>query len=383
MIIEFLAATALALIASAVLCPAMIAAGVMDAPDRDRKQQKAPTPNSGGLAFAAAFAMGVALLVFWPNAQWGLPLSGGAVWAIAGSLLAVAAALAIGLADDVLPLPARLKFGVVAVIGLVYSVTVARAEAFPIAAGFAIQLGFIAGVLGSALWLFTIVNATNFMDGANGLSMGCSAISLICLGVIAVLASAPHAAALAFCGAGALIGFLLWNYPKGAIFAGDAGALFAGMLIAVVGLVLAQDAGISPVVSAIACFPVLADVLLTLAWRVGQKRANLFDGHREHLYQIGLRAGMSHRRTALIYWLMTAHCGLIAIITAQAQRAPPASVFLPQAGDVAPEYAMFIQGAAWLAALSPYIALVVLAMVSIKVQARVRDFARSKGFDSN
>jgi UDP-N-acetylmuramyl pentapeptide phosphotransferase/UDP-N-acetylglucosamine-1-phosphate transferase len=381
MILEFLAAAALACLVSAVLCPLAMAAGVMDAPDRARKQQKKPIPTSGGLAMAIGFAAAIAALSLWPQARWSLPLAGPELWTFAGALVAVAAALAMGLADDVFPLPARFKFGVVALIGLVFALFVARAESFPIAAGLSIELGLIVGVLGSTLWLFTIVNATNFIDGANGLAMGSTAIGLSCLGVIGLIAAAPHAAALAFCGAGALVGFLFWNFPKGAIFAGDAGSLFAGMLAAVIGLILAQDAGVSPVIAAIAFFPILADVLLTLAWRVGQKRPNLFDGHREHLYQIGLRAGISHARVALIYWATTLHCGLIAVVAAHVQRIPSPDVFLPQAGDVAPEQVMFMQGAAWLAVLSPYLALAVLAMVSLKVAGKIRDFARARGLD--
>jgi UDP-N-acetylmuramyl pentapeptide phosphotransferase/UDP-N-acetylglucosamine-1-phosphate transferase len=381
MIVELLAAAVLACLVSAVLCPLVMAAGVMDAPDRTRKQQKTPIPTSGGLAIAIGFAVACAGLLSWPQAQWSLPLGAGEMWSLAGALTAVAAALVMGLADDVFPLPARFKFGVVAVIGLLFSLFVARAQAFPIAAGVAVELGLFAGVLGSTLWLFTIVNATNFIDGANGLAMGSSAIGLVCLGIVGLISAAPHAAALAFCGAGALVGFLFWNFPKGAVFAGDAGSLFAGMLAAVVGLILAQDAGVSPVIAAIAFFPILADVLLTLAWRVGQRRANLFDGHREHLYQIGLRAGMSHRRVALVYWAATLHCGLIAIIAAHAQRIPPPGAFLPQAGDVSPEQAMFVQATAWLAALSPYLALAVLAMVSLKAAGKVRAFARARGLD--
>jgi UDP-N-acetylmuramyl pentapeptide phosphotransferase/UDP-N-acetylglucosamine-1-phosphate transferase len=246
----------------------------------------------------------------------------------------------------------------------------------------ALQLGLVLGVLGSALWLFTIVNAVNFMDGANGLSMGSTAIGLASMGVIALLSAAPHAAALAFCGVGALVGFLVWNFPKGAVFAGDAGSLFAGMLAAVVGLILAQDAGVSPVVCAIAFFPLLADVLLTLNYRVGKRRPNLFDGHSEHLYQIGLRAGLSHRRVSLTYWALTAHCGLIAIITAHAQRILPPDLFLPQAADLSLQETLmmdFYRMAAWIAAFSPYIALAVLALVSIKISKKVRAYAAARG----
>lgn len=385
MAFEFIIAALLAALASAAFAPLVMAAGVMDAPDRVRKVQRAPTPTSGGLAIGLGFAASAAAILLWPNAQWSAALSVGALWTTAWAIAACMIALVLGLADDVLPLPAMPKFAAVACIGVIFSVWGARAEAFPLGAGMALHLGMVIGVLGSALWLFTIVNTTNFMDGANGLSMGSTAIGLSTLGIVAMMGAAPHAAALAFCGAGAIVGFLVWNFPKGSVFAGDSGSLFAGMLAAVVGLILAQDAGVSPVVCAIAFFPLLADVLLTLNFRVGKRRPNLFDGHNEHLFQIGLRAGLSHRRVSLTYWALTAHCGLIAIITAHAQRILPPDLFLPQAGDLSMQEMLLLdlyRVAAWIAAFSPYIALAVLAWVSVKISGKVRAFAASSGLDA-
>jgi UDP-N-acetylmuramyl pentapeptide phosphotransferase/UDP-N-acetylglucosamine-1-phosphate transferase len=211
--------------------------------------------------------------------------------------------------------------------------------------------------------------------------MGCSAIALSVLGVIGLVVGTPAAAALAFCTAAALVGFLIWNFPQGRLFAGDAGSLFTGAMIAAVGLILIQDGGVSPIIPVLATFPMLADVLLTLAWRVGRKRSDLFSGHREHLFQIGLRAGLSHTRVSLVYWMLSAHCGLIALVAVFTERVPNPEAFLPQAGDVAPEQAMFVYATAWLAALTPVIALVALAMVSVKVSGKIRAFAISRGLD--
>lgn len=367
---------------TAALCPLVIAAGVMDAPDSHRKVQATPTPTAGGLAIAAGTTLALVGLIFWPGGQWAMGLAAPDVKALSGATALCGALLALGLLDDLAPPRAWLKFAMIALLGLTFSALVARADAFAFGAGGVLKLGLVVGVMGSALWLFTIINATNFMDGANGLAMGCSAVTLICLGGVAFAVSAPVAAALSLSGAAALIGFLFWNFPRGALFAGDAGSLFAGGLIGAVGLILVQDGGVSPFIPVLAAFPVLADVLLTLAWRVGQRRSDLLSGHREHLYQIGLRAGMSHRRVSLIYWAATAHCGLIALVAVFAERIPDPQAFLPQAGDVSVEQAMFVLSTAWLAALTPLIALGVLAMVSLRVSDRVRTFAVSRGLSA-
>ena len=73
---------------------------------------------------------------------------------------------------------------------------------------------------------------------------------------------------MTFCCAGALIGFLYWNFPHGRIFAGDSGALFAGAVAALASLMIISRTDVPPFVPPILFMPLLADALLTLAWRM-------------------------------------------------------------------------------------------------------------------
>jgi UDP-N-acetylmuramyl pentapeptide phosphotransferase/UDP-N-acetylglucosamine-1-phosphate transferase len=205
-------------------------------------------------------------------------------------------------------------------------------------------------------------------------------VGLAGLAALGFAHDAPHAAALALCGVGGLVGLLVWNFPAGKVFAGDAGALFIGVLAAAAGLLLVQDGGVSPIVPPLLFFPILADVLLTLAHRV-QKGRPLLEAHRDHLYQIGLRTGSSHARIAILYWVATAHCVAIAFVASYAQRIAPPTWLEPQPGDVPMSTVIFGQVAGWLAALAPYIALVVLALVAMKISNRVRRFADARGLD--
>lgn len=351
----------------------MIRAGVLDAPTAPRKVQKLPTPTSGGMAIGAGFAGGLAVATL--GGGWAATLGPDAIRSAAFAAGFAFVTLALGLRDDIRPIDARLKMAILTVLALVFAAFVARAEALPLTAELSLPIGPILGTLGSALWIFTLVNATNFVDGANGLAMGSTAIGLTALAIIGLAIGAPHVAVLCFCGAAAILGFLVWNFPGGKIFAGDAGALFAGTLAACAALLAIRDGGLSPLIPPILFFPVLADVLLTLAYRVGKRRANLLEGHREHLFQIGMRSGMSHRRITLTYWAATAHCGLVGIVAAFAQRV---SVVPP--GDVGLYTGPYVI-AAMAAACLPLAALVVLAGVSLKVSARIRKFARARGLD--
>ena len=381
MALEFLFAAITAAGVAALLCPLVIAAGVWDNPDSARKQHRAPTPTAGGLAAAAGFGAALLALTAWPGAHWADALPGDA---FVRSGLAVAfsfAALLIGLLDDLRNLDARLKFGLIAAMSLLVAIVVARATALPVGGGLVIQFGFVFGVLGSALWVFTLTNAVNFMDGANGLSMGSMAVGLIGMAILGLLNHAPHVVALSACGVGGLVGLLLWNFPGGRLFAGDAGALFIGMLAAATGLLLVRDGGVSPVIPPLLFFPLLADVLLTLAFRVRHGR-RVLEPHRDHLYQIGLRAGLTHRRVALVYWIVTAHCVAMAVLASFGPRIAPPSLFAPHPGDVDASQLALAQAIGWVAALAPIIALALLAIVSLHVSARLRRYAEAHGLDA-
>jgi UDP-N-acetylmuramyl pentapeptide phosphotransferase/UDP-N-acetylglucosamine-1-phosphate transferase len=364
----------LAALVSAALAPAVMAAGVCDVPNKLRSAHAQTTPTSGGLAIASGFAASVGVMCLWPGARWEAQLSLEMVGRMALTAALALAALAVGLADDVRPLGPRLKFGILALLSLLTAIFLARAEALPITDDLVIEAGPVFGVAGSALWVFTLVNATNFMDGANGLAMGAMAIGLTVLAAISFAAGAPHAAIVALAGVGGACGFLIWNFPHGRLFAGDAGALFIGALAAAAALVAIQDGGLSPFIPPVLFFPLLADVLLTLAWRLNRGRP-LLASHRNHLFQVGLRAGLGHVRVTLIYWTATLLCALAGVGAAYAQRQAPAMA-LSEEGQ-----ATALLG--WLGSAAPMLCLALLAALSILISIRVRAFARARNVDSD
>lgn len=304
--------------ASLAACRLSIAGGLYDSPHLARHEHRKPTPTSGGIGIATGY--GLAVLALTMTAIWS-----GNLWLNADDAqrLAIATAFAglflgIGFIDDAWPLSARGKFAAFALVALVSAREVGVAHLFPITSHI-YDVGFVIGLIGSALWVFTLMNAVNFLDGANGLAMGSVAVGLVGLAVVGWDLDVREAALMATCGAGALVGFLFWNFPNGKLFAGDSGALFAGALAALGGLMVIREGALSPFVPPMLFFPLLADALLTLAWRFARRR-NLLDGHSEHIYQIALRAGWTHARAAMAYWLATAVCVAVAVL---AERAGP------------------------------------------------------------
>ncbi|MBL8530168.1 MAG: hypothetical protein JNK94_00405 [Hyphomonadaceae bacterium] len=305
---------------SVLACRALVRGGPLDMPTVSRKAHRAPTPTSGGVGIALGFAAGLLGLALVSGA-WRHQITADAAQALSTGAAFAYGFLVLGFIDDANPLGPRLKFAIFTSLSFFAALALGVVLALPFGDGAVLKLGWQVGLIGTALWLFTITNAVNFMDGANGLSMGSVAVGLVALAAIALGGEISGGGAMAACGAGALAGFLIWNYPRGLLFAGDSGALFAGALAGITSILLIRKIGLSPFIPPVIFFPLLADVLLTLAWRAARRRS-LLDGHAEHIYQIAIRAGWSHARISLCYWLAMAVCGAIGYVAAQHQDTP-------------------------------------------------------------
>lgn len=375
MAITIITASVCAFVVAVAATRLVMAAGVLDAPNAVRKVHREPTPTAGGLGIAIAVAVAFGLAMMPDLGAWIAIVEPRALTSLTGCLVTALILLVIGVIDDLRPLAAVPKFAMLAVLSCLFAVLVARADGVTIASNVTLTFPVAFAMAGSALFFFTLVNTVNFMDGANGLAIGSTAIGVIGLGAIAMAHDAPHVAIACAIAAAAMIGFLVWNFPNGRLFAGDTGALFCGGLAAGLSLIVVQDAGVSIFVPPILFFPMLADVLLTLAWRVSQRRPTL-KSHRDHVFQIGLRHGLSHRRVTLIYWIVALHCALIAFV---ASFGPRIAVGADMMGD-APHW---VHAAAAAAALAPIAAWATLAIVALKVAAKVRQFAAVHGLDKD
>lgn len=298
--------------------------GVTDAPDNVRKMQAAPVPTSGGLGFAAATgAAGIGVSVLADGTPGG---------DVAYVLIFSTIAMVLGFIDDRWPVPATVKLLAMVAIALALVVFGVRADVLELWPGVAFELPWVLAALGSLAWIIVVVNAVNFMDGANGLAMGMAAIAAAGLAICAVIIGAWDIATLAGALSGALLGFLVWNVP-GRLFAGDAGALFTGAVLAGLGLLLVNRAPALLLVPPLLLSPFLVDVLLTLVWRARRGRP-LFTAHREHAYQIALRAQMSHGQVALIHAIWAFNAAAVAVVSTLAGSYAPtvAGILLILAG---------------------------------------------------
>jgi UDP-N-acetylmuramyl pentapeptide phosphotransferase/UDP-N-acetylglucosamine-1-phosphate transferase len=241
---------------------ALSVVGPRDVPVR-RSSHTWPTATAGGLAILAG----------WIAGWWLLP-------PLMGTLLlfGIAAAL-LGLLDDVFGLGPRVKL---AGQGMLIAAAIATYGALPMPFGL--------GVAFSLLWGLAVINAVNFMDGADGMAAGTALVVLVTLAE-AFGVSGHSLVVLAV----AVAVFLPFNLGK-RLFMGDCGSHLLGAVIAVT--VLIAPSVFWLVVAGLLPFAVdTASTLLMRAWR----RAPFWQAHRDHAYQILMRSGWSHLRVSALY----------------------------------------------------------------------------------
>ncbi len=133
----------------------------------------------------------------------------------------------VGVIDDARELRPREKLAAQVIVAIAVVIALPRVALSPWPA-----LDFALAVL----WLTAISNAFNLIDGLDGLAAGTGIIAGAALALTGIVL---HDAALATVGlavAGALGGFLVFNFYPASIFMGDAGALSVGMLLGVLSL---------------------------------------------------------------------------------------------------------------------------------------------------
>ena len=212
--------------------------GLVDDPGQ-RKIHNIPIPLAGGLAvltglllplFAGAVAMQLGLLpagavekISYGFEKRGLQLAAILVGALGMVLL--------GWLDDRHELRAGPKFAAQLGIALLVALAGVRIKLFPES-----PLSPVLSCGVTVLWILTVVSAINIMDNMNGLCAGLGTIGAAAFGATAALHGQYLVALLALMAAGALAGFLPYNYPKASAFLGDSGSHLTGFLLAVLAI---------------------------------------------------------------------------------------------------------------------------------------------------
>jgi len=190
----------------------------------------------------------------------------------------------------------------------------------------------------SVVWIVALVNSFNMLDNMDGLSAGVAAIASAILAV--VMLSTPEAessqpqlfvAGYLLVLVGALLGFLWHNRPPARLFMGDAGSYFIGFYVAVATVMATFSGGNLPRHSILAPLCVMAvplyDMLTVIAIRLRAGRSP-FEADKNHFSHRLVDLGMTRSQAVLTIYLMTATCGLSALLLHQVDATGAAVVVL-------------------------------------------------------
>ncbi len=173
-----------------------------------------------------------------------------------------------------------------------------------------------------------LANAYNIIDGFNGLSSMVGVITLMGLTYVSYLMGDPLIIYLSLIMAGSILGFFLWNYPRGLIFLGDGGAYLIGFWVALISVMLvARHPSISPWFALLVnAYPILETLFTIYRRKVHQgKSPGLPDGIHFHtlIYRRILNpvtnvhpddAFTANAKTAPYLWLLTSMAIVPAIL---------------------------------------------------------------------
>ena len=286
------------------------AVGAIDRPGA-RRLHRAATPRGGGLAVAAAFIT-VGLAVLWYQRREDLvalsfrppPTE------LAALFIGAAAAAVLGFVDDRYDLRARWQF-----LGQIALALVAVASGMTIGfinnplGGQAITFGGAVGAGLTVFWIVGMINSINFIDGLDGLSSGIAMIAALTLGGISftVTQNQPLVAILCFVLAGALAGFLPWNFHPARIFVGTTGVFVIGYALAVLSLLGTAKVAVALLVLGV---PII-DTFWIIVRRLAQGTSP-FAPDRGHFHHRLLDLGLGHREAVLLIYAI---CALLALLS--------------------------------------------------------------------
>ena len=203
---------------------------LVDRPDAHRKLHGRIIPTVGGPPLLLAVVVAVALALSW----YGAAGAGVRTWDLLGLLAGGLMICAVGVADDFGLLRGRHKLMgqlAAALVVVAFGVRVDRVALF----GWQIDLGLTA-VPFTLFFLLGAINSLNLLDGMDGLLSSVGLVLCLALGAMAFLGGHTTAAWTAVALAGALAGFLVYNFPPASVFLGDSGSMLIGLTVGVLAI---------------------------------------------------------------------------------------------------------------------------------------------------
>ena len=286
--------------------------GWVSVPRDGRHLHHTPLPRLGGVAIFLAFTVSLSLwlglsLVF-PRLVDGLPPT-----TLLRIYVPACLIFCLGIYDDLHGAGPYLKFVVQAIAAVMLFAGGMRVLDLPLIFG-SHSLPWFIGLPLTVLWVVAVTNAFNLIDGLDGLAAGSALFSTMVFFVVSLVTHSWLGSLISVTLAGAILGFLRFNFNPATIFLGDSGSLFIGFMLSALALAGAQKA---PTFVAVAIpvvsfgLPIL-ETLLSILRRLISGRP-IFTADREHIHHKLLQMGFSHRQVVIVLYAVSALFAMLSL----------------------------------------------------------------------
>lgn len=311
----YIAAFAVALVVSAGMLPWVIRLatrlGVVDRPG-GRRTHRGLVPRLGGIAIALGVGSGIAAALILGKRAFTVVQPEQYPWY--GPALGLFIVFAGGLLDDIRQYSAGKKLMIQLLATAVAVAGGVRIDGVTLPGFGIVELG-VFGSIAAFAWILLVTNAMNLIDGMDGLAGGLAFITAATLAAISSLNGQFAMVVCSFALAGAVLGFLVFNFNPARVFMGDGGSQFLGFFIAILSIRGCQKGPTAIAISVplmILGVPLL-DLGTTIARRVRKRGVpgpsgilglvrRVSQADREHLHHNLLAHGLSPRRAvAMLY----------------------------------------------------------------------------------
>jgi UDP-GlcNAc:undecaprenyl-phosphate GlcNAc-1-phosphate transferase len=317
-----LALTFIVAIAASLLCTRLFRAlarklGFVDLPDGERKVQKEAVALGGGAAVLVAtiiaLVFGFATSSAFESYDWASYVDSTFFRSL---VLASLVIVAVGLLDDLTNMRGHFKLAgqVVAVCILIFYGGL-QIDKFKLL-GETFEFGWYWVAVGFTMfWMLGAINAINLIDGIDGLASSVGFV--LCLAIAAVMAYQGNytATMIMLALAGALLGFLKYNFAPASIYLGDAGSMFIGLIVGAVAIYYHGKSAATMALAvpvAVWSIPMLDSVAAILRRRLTGK--SVFAADRQHLHHSLLVRGWTVRQAVLFIGLICATTCVAALV---------------------------------------------------------------------
>jgi len=252
-------------------------------PIQDRDLHEIPLPRLGGVPIFLSFLISIAVALL-AGLRFPALAVGPSIRTLLTILVPATLIFLLGIYDDIHSVGAYTKFAVQAVAAIMLFAGGLRILSLPLLFG-ARHLAWPIGLPITVLWVIGITNAFNLIDGLDGLAAGSALFSTLVVFVVAIFNGSSLVSLLTLALAGAILGFLRFNFNPATIFLGDCGSLFIGFMLSALALVGSEKA---PTVIAVAIplvsfgLPILETTISVMRRLISGRP--LFSADREHIH---------------------------------------------------------------------------------------------------